>query len=217
MSFCATNLCSLAFCITLASWSQSALAQASVCGDPFAKSMNGPYDYRTAPAENKRVVEVRHFTADVRTLRKGSTTTELAADIAYTLRVFPNHHQALMAMGDYAIKIRQNPPPGGQYTVECWYDRALRFVPDDALVKTAYGLYLIKVNKQGEAIKQLEAARAQAESDPNVHYNLGLAYLDLKRYDDALRSAHAAYRLGFPLPGLKNRLQRAGKWRDATD
>ena len=213
----ATKLCAFAICVFTVTLSQSALAQVSVCGDPFAKSMNGPYDYRTAPTENKRVVEVRHFNADVRTLRKGSTTTELAADIAYTLRVFPNHPQALMAMGDYAIKVKQNPPPGGQYTVDCWYDRALRFAPDDAIVMTVYGLYLIKVNRQSEAIKQLEAARARAENDPNVHYNLGLAYIDLMRFDDALKSAHAAYRLGFPLPGLKNRLERAGKWRDAAD
>lgn len=217
MRFRVSNFCSVAVCMATTMMSQAVLAQASVCGDPFAKTLNGPYDYRTAPAENKRVVEVRHFNADVRSLRKGSTTKNLAADIAFTLRVFPNHHQALIAMGDYAIKTKQNPPAGAQYTVECWYDRALRFTPDDPLVKTVYGMYLIKVSKQDEAIKQLEAARAQAANDSNVHYNLGLAYLNLKRYDEALQSAHAAYRLGFPLPGLKNRLQRAGKWREAVD
>ena len=43
---------------------------------------------------------------------------------------------------------------------------------------------------------------------------MGLLYTDLKRYDDALRHAHRAYALGFPLPGLQRKLARAGKWRD---
>ena len=59
-----------------------------------------------------------------------------------------------------------------------------------------------------------EAALAAAGDNANVHYNLGLAYVDLKRYDKALDSAHAAYRLGFPFPGLKNKLQRVGAWRE---
>ena len=44
--------------------------------------------------------------------------------------------------------------------------------------------------------------------------DLGLAYADLKQYDKALESAHRAYGAGFPLPGLKNKLKRAGKWRE---
>ena len=82
------------------------------------------------------------------------------------------------------------------------------------MVKVVYGNYLIKRGKPQEAVGQLEAALAQAGDNANVHYNLGLAYVDLKRYDKALNSAHAAYRLGFPLPGLKNKLQRVGAWRE---
>jgi tetratricopeptide (TPR) repeat protein len=203
------------FALTMiATVSQGVQAQSSVCGDPFAKASNGPYDYRTASAATRSVVESRHFTPDVRAMRRGTSTKEVAADIAYTLRVFPNHHQALMTMGDWSLKVRQNPAPGGQYTVECWFDRAIRFAPNDAMVKMVYGTYLIKHGKSKEAVAQLEAARAEAGDNANVHYNLGLAYVDLKRYDKALDSAHAAYRLGFPFPGLKNKLQRVGAWRE---
>ena len=104
-------------------------------------------------------------------------------------------------MGDWSLKVKQNPAPGGKYTVECWFDRAIRFAPDDAMVKVVYGIYLIKRGKPQEAVGQLEAALAAAGDNANVHYNLGLAYVDLKRYDKALDSAHAAYRLGFPFPG----------------
>lgn len=195
--------------------SPPALAQASVCGNPAAEGGNAR-DYRLATPEMLHVVERRHFTADVRAMRRGTSTSSVAADIAYTLRKFPNHHQALMTMGDYALKVKQNPAPGAGYPVECWFDRALRFAPDDAMVKVVFGLYLIKTGKHQEAVAQLDAARAQAAGNANLHYNLGLAYADLKQYDKALASAHEAYRLGFPLPGLKSRLQRAGVWQDAS-
>lgn len=197
----------------LFSASPAVLGQAGVCGDPASEGSNAQ-DYRTASPEARHVVERRHFTEDVRMMRRGTSTSEIGADVAYTLRKFPNHYQALMTMGDYALKVKRNPPPGGQYTVECWFERAMRFKPDDAMVKTAYGLYLIKASRPKDAVTQLEAAAAQAGDDANVHYNLGLAYADLKQYDKAVKSAHVAYRLGFPLPGLKNKLQRAGVWRE---
>jgi Tfp pilus assembly protein PilF len=192
--------------------SPAAMAQAGGCGNPALEGSNAQ-DYRTATPEARNVVERRHFTDDVRMMRRGTSTSEVAADIAYTLRKFPNHPQALMTMGDYALKVKRNPPPGAQHTVECWFERALVFVPDDAMVKTVYGLYLIKARQPKAAVAQLEAALAQAGDNANVHYNLGLAYFDLKQYDKARERAHSAYGLGFPLPGLKNKLQRVGAWR----
>ncbi|CAI08571.1 tetratricopeptide repeat protein [Aromatoleum aromaticum] len=193
---------------------QLVYAQSSMCGNPFTKAGNGPYDFRTAEPGKRSVVENAHFTADVQTMRRGASTKNLAADIAYTLKVMPNHHQALLTMGNWSLKTGSNPPIGAEYTVECWFDRALRYAPDDAMVKVVYGIYLIKRGKPQEAVNQLEAALSQAGDNANVHYNLGLAYVDLKQYDKALESAHTAYRLGFPLPGLKNKLARAGAWRE---
>jgi hypothetical protein len=39
-------------------------------------------------------------------------------------------------------------------------------------------------------------------------------YFDLKDYDKSLEHAQIAYAQGFPLPGLKHKLQKAGKWRE---
>ncbi|WP_199917167.1 hypothetical protein [Parazoarcus communis] len=192
----------------------TASAQGSGCGPITSRPSFGPFDYRTATPVQLRTVEGFHFTPDVEMMRRGKSTSVLAADIAYTLRHFPNHHRALKTMGDWSLKVKRNPPPGGEVTVECWFERAARFAPDDAMVKTIHGLYLLKRNQPKEAVEQLELALAQAGEDANVHYNLGLAYADLKQYDKALSSAHAAYRLGFPLPGLKNKLERVGAWRE---
>lgn len=62
----------------------------------------------------------------------------------------------------------------------------------------------------------LEGNKAVGGASAEIHYNLGLIYLDLGDSDSALASAQAAYKLGYPLPGLKNRLQRLGKWPAAT-
>jgi tetratricopeptide (TPR) repeat protein len=92
--------------------------------------------------------------------------------------------------------------------------RAEVFRPDDAMVKVIYGLYLMQSGRAKDAIAKLEAAREGDSQNANVNYNLGLAYAELRQYDKALESAHRAYEAGFPLPGLRNKLQRAGQWRD---
>lgn len=192
-----------------------AYAQAHLCGSPF-QNHYGPFDYRTATAKQKLAVESVHYTPDIQQMKAGNTTTNLAGDLAYTLKVFPNHHGALKTMADWSVRTKSNPARGGHYTVECWFDRALRFRPDDPMVKMLFGVYLLQKGKSKEAVEQLEAARTGGRPNANLHYNLGLAYVKLGRFDQALESAHLAYGMGFPLPGLKNQLVRAGKWREPS-
>lgn len=200
----------------LKSLSGAVAADPNFCGDPFSNHF-GPFDYRTATAKQRRAVESVHYTAEIQRMLSGNTTS-VGGDLAYTLRVFPNHHGALKTMADWSIRSKSNPAAGARYTVECWFDRGLRFRPDDSMVKMLFGIYQLQIGKAGEAVAQLEAARKGEVGPPdaNLHYNLGLAYLKLGRFSEALENAHLAYGLGFPLPGLKNQLVRAGKWREPT-
>ncbi len=193
---------------------QTATAASLDCGDPFVNP-TGPWDYRTINKQDKWVVERRHYTEGIRALKEGSTG-KLAGDVAYTLRVFPNHVNALMTMAEWSIKTQKNPPDGTIYTVECWFERGIRFRPDDAWVKTAYGVYLIKRGEYQKAVQQLETSAAQNDNNASTYYNLGLAYLGTKNNEKALQSAWRAYALGFPLPGLRTRLTKAGAWREPT-
>lgn len=193
--------------------SGAAWAIADECGDPF-NNPTGPFDYRRPEAKMLGMVEGRHYTESVRALRRGNTGS-LAGDLAYTLRVYPNHYRALMTMSEWSFKTRSNRPEGQPYTVECWFERGLRFAPDDPMVKVAYGIHLIKAGRSKDAVRHLEAAIAEDGGNGSAHYNLGLAYAALNQYDKALASAHRAYGLGFPLPGLRDRLKRAGAWREA--
>lgn len=172
----------------------------------------GPWDYRAADQKTRSMVESFHFTPQVETLRSGQTSTLPGADISYTLRVFPNHPRALLAMATLAQRLKTNKPPGSQYSVDCWFDRAFRFQPDDGQVKLVYGIALLREGKRNEGIQQLEAAVGLLGDNANAYYNLGLAYFDEKNYDKSLDYAKKAYAAGFTLPGLRKKLERAGKW-----
>lgn len=177
------------------------------------ENSTGPWDYRTTSRENKNLVERAHFTRRVESLMRGQSG-DLTADIDYTLRVFPNHPRALVAMSKLARRQNTARPRGSSHSVECWFQRAVQFQPNDAQVRLLFGIELLKSGKRDDAVEQLKVAESLAGNDANVHYNMGLAYFDLGDYEKSLAYAHTAYQMGFPLPGLRDKLMRAGKWRD---
>lgn len=207
----------IAFVLTLFAFPLAATAQdlqpGWFCGE--LKNHFGPFDYRTAPRDKKEIVERFHFTSSVEALIKGNTGS-LGSDIAYTLHAFPNHPRALAAMERLARRDRTPHAKGAAYSVECYFERAVRFQPDDAQVRVLYASYLINRNRQDEARSQIAVAEKLAPKDPSIVYNIGLVYADLGNYDKALSYAHKAYAAGIEVPGLRNKLQRAGRWRDAS-
>lgn len=197
--------------------SAAAAAQlAGDCGDPFHNQGGvgyGPFDYRTATQSQRSLVEGAHFTPGVESLQSGITGS-LGAEIDYTLRAFPNHPRALMSMIRLAQRERTNQPKGAHYTVDCYLDRATRYQPDDMEVRLLRGIYFSMNRKYDAAITDFKAVLEAAPNNANAHYNLGLAYYELKQYDKALEEAHLAKSLGFPLEGLKHLLTTIGKWED---
>lgn len=185
------------------------------CGDPFHNHF-GPFDYRVAKATDISMVERVHFTPKVESLQGGNTSMGPAGDLGYTLNVFPNHHRALMAMAKYAIREKSSRPGDSKISIECRFIRAEQFRPDDAVVKMIHGVYLLQSGHPESSVQKLEEALKLEPGNGNTLYNLGLAYLELRSYDKALSAAHHAYALGFNLPGLKAKLERAGQWREAT-
>jgi tetratricopeptide (TPR) repeat protein len=181
---------------------------ASECGE--LGNAYGPFDYRTS-RDKLVIVERHHFTPDVQALRAGATG-KIGADIDYTLRASPNHHRALIAMADLGRKLKTDQPGGANYTVECYFDRAIRFAADDPTVRLIYGTNLLRAGERQEAAKQLEMALSMDPNNANVHYNRGLLYFDLKDCPKSRENAHRAYALGFSLPGLKKKLQDSGHW-----
>lgn len=186
----------------------------SGCGTfNYGQSALGPLDYRTTPPDEISFVEVRHFPEHVERLVRGEKGT-IAGDLAYTLRVFPNHPRALRSAAELTRRNGGAMPPDMQYSIACWFDRAIAYRPDDALVRVVFAYELIRSNKLDAARPHVEVAEQLAKGSPTLHYNVGLLYFDLKEYDKSLANAKIAYESGFNLPGLKDKLVKAGKWKD---
>ncbi len=182
-----------------------------VCGS--LENHYGPYDYRS-DKDKLGIVETFHLTANVSNLSSAQSASTVCGDLDYTLRAFPNHHIALMAMTRLGEKEKLAKPRGAKFSVECYLQRAFRFRNDDTTVKMLYAAYLAKSGKKTEALAMLDEMVNAEEETANVYYNIGLIYFELKDYEKSLSYARRAYDLGFPLPGLRDKLKRAGKWKD---
>ena len=200
-----------ALCIgVLAASTFPVFAQASrgICGE--LSNAYGPYDYRS-DRDKLPIVESAHFTPEVEALIRGLTGL-LGGDIDYTLRAFPNHHRALLTMMRLGDRMKSIQPAGAKYTIDCYFQRAVRFKPDDTTARMLFASYLNKNGRTAEANQQMEQTLALAGDNSFTHYNAGLVFMDLKNYDKALKQAHTAYALGFTRPELREALKKVGKW-----
>lgn len=184
------------------------------CGNfTYGPSSLGPLDYRTTPPGEIYFVEIRHFPEHVERLIRGEKGS-IAGDLAYTLRVFPNHPRALRSAAELTRRNGGVMPQDMHYSIACWFDRAIAYRPDDAQVRVVFATELIRAKKLTEARQQVETAEKLAKGNPTVHYNVGLLYFDLKDYDRSMANAKVAYEAGFNLPGLKDKLTKAGQWKE---
>jgi Tfp pilus assembly protein PilF len=182
---------------------------------PYVQGGTGGNYYDAKRARDLTVVENFHFGPQVEALRAGQSG-QLGGDIAYTLEHFPNHPRALAAMARLGLRLGKAQVPGARFGIECYFERALAFVPDDGAARALFGAYLLALRRNEQAAEQLEAAVAAQPGHAAAWYNLGLARLRLKAYPAALHAAHRAYALGFSLPGLRRQLETAGQWREPS-
>ena len=181
---------------------------ANACG-PIA-NYYGPFDFRIHQIYLP-IVEKHHFTRLVEMLISGQEGY-IGADIDYTLHAFPNHPRALISMTKLFERNKSRIPEGVSLPLECYFDRAIRFTPNDTIVRILYSQFLTNANRPKEALQQLEAADFYAKDNAFSHYNIGMAYMDIREYEKALAQAHLAANLGFERDGLAKRLKDANQW-----
>ena len=195
-------------------WRHTPAGQPSIgCGDfNYGPSAIGPLDYRFTDAGTINLVERRHFTPKVERLLGGEAGT-IAGDIAYTLNAFPNHVRALRSAAELTRRNGGRMPAHMNFSVTCWFDRAIAFRPDDVQVRLLWGFELARSKQTAAALEQARVAESLSKDSPVVHYNLGLLYFELKEYEKSMANAKIAYDLGYNLPGLRDKLTKAGQWR----
>lgn len=192
----------------------SAACHAATDCPPLAPNTTTGGDY-TNPADRQKldVVERFHFTPNVERLERGQSAS-IGADMSYTLEHFANHHRALAALARLALREKNPRPHGAKLAVDCYFGRAIAYRPDDARVRAIFGGYLLALGQEAAALAQLEEAARLEPRNATNQYNLGLLYVRQKDYAKARGAARLAYEQGFPLPGLKNKLEAAGQWQE---
>ncbi len=137
--------------------------------------------------------------------------------IDYTLRAIPNNPRALFLLirlyhklnGNLPKLPRADPWPA---TLECYFERAMRFVPRDPIVRQLLGVHLHWNGKYQQALDAYRQATDLGLKSAELYYNIGLAHFELKQYAEARDNAHKAYDMGYPSPGLRNKLGSVGQW-----
>lgn len=196
------------------------------CGPLVNMGNIGPWDYASPssrvptgedPMGRIKRVENVHFNPEMKALNtKKYSIDRLTGEIGYTLRVFPNHTYALNAISRLEKMNGGKLPQGSanpitpRITADCYFDRAIRFRPNDPAVHLVHGIHLHDRKRYNEALAAYKKAEALGDSSPNLHYNLGLLYTDMKDWQNAQHYARLAYSTGIPLPGLRQRLAKAG-------
>jgi tetratricopeptide (TPR) repeat protein len=142
----------------------------------------------------------------------------------FALRYTPNHYWALRKL----VQIQKEKPgivydPGGgtldhpfNPTTECYFDRALRFRPKDSNLRLLFGVYYHQIRRLDQAMEQYKIAETMRPKSSEIQYNIGLIHYDRKEYQLAAERARRAYDLGYPLPGLRNKLKAAGHWNNTA-
>ncbi|HHI94765.1 MAG TPA: tetratricopeptide repeat protein [Gammaproteobacteria bacterium] len=197
-----------------------------VSTDTHAIVEGGPNDYYDPDPWTQqylRAVDSHHLVPAEEQVIKGYTTSSSGAkyrniweEIDFTLRWFPNHPRGLQFMSRWLPRYPHPPDKG----VEYYFQKAIEYKPKpeprpvDATVLMLYAIHLHKKKDYKKAREQYESALSIAPDNSEIHYNLGLLLVAVKDYPAALKHAQTAYSLGFPLPGLKNKLKKVQAWKD---
>jgi tetratricopeptide (TPR) repeat protein len=178
----------------------------------------GLMDYRlkdvsASVKKGVRDLDTYHTRPALELMRTGSLYRSVKADLDFSLRYSPNHHGALRALLQYE---RASGKAHDFPATECYFTWAQEFMPDDTDVWLMSGYLLWSKKDFTGAEAAYQRALTLKPDSADAHYNIGLLYAELRKFEQALEHAHAAYKAGYPLPGLRQKLERAGKWREPS-
>ena len=188
------------------------------CGPaPAGHPVKGKRDYRLMLQNTRDLRDVRyHETFHIKVAQQqirsgGNLSWDVMNNLNFVLHKVPNDPRALALLIEFDAA-------GGRdkryASPACYFIWARQFVPDDSTVWTYGGYYFYRRKDTERAEQWWEQAIAVDPGNSEAHYNLGLLNFELGRYADARTHAWTAYAAGYPLPGLRDKLAKAGQWQD---
>lgn len=94
-----------------------------------------------------------------------------------------------------------------------YYNKSIDIHPDEPLPYVSFALFLRRNGEMQYAKKILLHADEMTEGgDMDVSAVLAIVMLDTNEDENALKYAKQAYKLGYPLPGIRDRLEKKGIW-----
>jgi hypothetical protein len=208
-------------------WPAPAVADEVDCGplDNSDWGGVGPWDYYDrsswvptgdAPQTRIKLVENVHFKKQWEFFNARTPSGKVAGEVGYTLKLFPNHPKALWTMSRLErergpLKSYHSAPHIPQLNMDCYFDRAIRFRPNQSPTWMIYGMHLHASKRLKDARDAYENAEKLGEASAQFHYNFGLLLFDLGDIDAAEAQARQAYAKGYQLRGLKDKLKQRGR------
>ena len=197
------------------------LIQDQACYPRQPKDRLTPQDYRKATAHWLGMVEGAHFDSHYEAYLGGNILVQgthkhgeyVTAGFDYTLWGLPNQPRALAAVEQlsYRYKVAPRQKLWRMYLgVECYFMRAVKFYPDDPMPHAIYAYFLARRNRPAEARYELMAADREQSSEVGVNLYQAFALVELGDYKAAAGYAKRVYARGYPLPWLRERLEREG-------
>lgn len=188
------------------------------CGPaPPGHPYKGKRDYRTMSSNWRDERDLKyhqtfHIDPATRQLHSGENINwGVMNNLHFVLHKVPNDQRALRLLVEWDAaggKDKDYASPA------CYFTWARQFAPDDPTVWIYGGYYFYRHRDLARAQRWWEQAIALDPNNPEAHYNLGLLLADSGQYSSARTHAWAAYQAGYPLPGLREKLQQAGQWQD---
>lgn len=130
------------------------------------------------------------------------------SECGFILKIFPNHPTALLLTADACAQWK---------SPKCMMDdvfaKAIAINPRVAQTYVLQGIYRHQSKQYEPAIQSFTYALELDPNSMNAHYNVGLTYCETKQFELANEHAQKAYSLGATLPGLRERLTKAGYWK----
>lgn len=154
-----------------------------------------------------------HTGPAIKAVQAHTLTSGVMADIDFTLQRWPNHRDALRALIEYDLE-------GGKHfqyaPTVCYLRNAREFAADDPDVILAQAYYDQRKGNAEQARVEYQQALTMRPDSAEAHYNLGLLYFEQSDFTHAREQARLAYAAGYPLPGLRHKLEKVGQWTEAS-